>query len=253
MRYPKYAPQADNRDYYQESPPSVPYPKKKKRRRKKKSGKIPMALIVAIMVLLLIIIVDSIILVCIPSRRGGTQEELNAANRVDTPNIVIGETDTGNTAAEPVYTTPAPTPAPVPAPTSAPISVPTATPEPVTPVPARAPIISGASFKLPASISKGQPFSISGAIATDCGVITVVNAIVYDANHNIVMTCTDAPNKANYQLLNSAIDYGMSFGRLAAGSYSIEIIATANYNGAETKTTVASQQFTVEDNSIVIS
>ncbi len=76
--------------------------------------------------------------------------------------------------------------------------------------------------KVPETLTLGSTFKISGNI-TSPEPLTVVSVSVYDKNGTYKTGGTAAPNAQSYNI--SGVDHYVAFGKLAAGSYTLTVVA----------------------------
>ena len=88
---------------------------------------------------------------------------------------------------------------------------------------------------------KGSPMNIRGAVATNNGGITTVDAYLKDSSGNVVQSVTTTASLA-FDIAGSSINMNLIFGILDIGDYTLEITAS-NSKGSAT----AETQFTVYD------
>lgn len=72
----------------------------------------------------------------------------------------------------------------------------------------------------PSSIVKGKGQHLSGTISSN-QIISSISAVVSDSRGRSVLSKTVSPNIKSYALYDSSLDWGLSFGNLSAGNYTL--------------------------------
>ena len=74
-------------------------------------------------------------------------------------------------------------------------------------------------------ISQGSSYGLSGRIKSNCH-ITDVRAYMLDSNKNVIMEASGWTTTQTYVIENSALDKGMKFDQLSAGTYYLKYVAS---------------------------
>ena len=106
------------------------------------------------------------------------------------------------------------------------------------------PTLSISGQNAPSSQRRGSNFGIRGVVSTDCGQIVWLYGAIYDANGNVVQSSYYNPDSASVNL-RYTINNDLIFNRLASGSYTYCVQATARNGSQETTQTLIYSDFTV--------
>ena len=106
------------------------------------------------------------------------------------------------------------------------------------------PTLSISGQNAPSSQRRGSNFGIRGVVSTDCGQIVWLYGAIYDANGNVVQSSYYNPDSASVNL-RYTINNDLIFNRLASGSYTYCVQATARNGSQETIQTLIYSDFTV--------
>ena len=106
------------------------------------------------------------------------------------------------------------------------------------------PTLSISGQNAPSSQRRGSNFGIRGVVSTDCGQIVWLYGAIYDANGNVVQSSYYNPDSASVNL-RYTINNDLIFNRLASGSYTYCVQATARNGSQETTQTLIYSGFTV--------
>lgn len=106
------------------------------------------------------------------------------------------------------------------------------------------PTLSISGQNAPSSQRRGSNFGIRGVVSTDCGQIVWLYGAIYDANGNEVQSSCYNPDSASVNL-RYTINNDLIFNRLASGSYTYCVQATARNGSQETTQTLIYSGFTV--------
>lgn len=104
----------------------------------------------------------------------------------------------------------------------------------------RAATVSFGSMNCPTSLTQGSSFNLTGTITSSGAPILSFKGEILSGN-TVVMSKTSYPNAYSVSIGSSSVNYGLAFGKLSAGSYTLKYTATA---GSTTKT--YTQAFTVQ-------
>lgn len=80
------------------------------------------------------------------------------------------------------------------------------------------------------SLRKGSYFSLQGTISSNYTLSSVKGEILNASNHAVRCSYTQYPGTTSFSLLNSGIDYNMTFNMLAPGNYILRYTATDTSN-----------------------
>ena len=83
-----------------------------------------------------------------------------------------------------------------------------------------APCVYFEDLYFPAFLEVGQGNHISGTISST-DLIDSIQAVVYNSDSDAILTANCCPNSTSYSLRNSDLDWGLSFGQLLPGDYTL--------------------------------